>query len=103
MGIQVDAEKKHSMFEWLRLITPALLAIALFMLGDMNFKMNTLEQRLFQHFTNAEIHISRETICTRAEFEDYRNEREKRWDRLYDNMKEMNIMLRNIYSTIKVK
>ena len=45
-------------FEWLRIVTPLLSGLTLFLLTQVYLDMRDLNQRVFQHMTNAEIHIS---------------------------------------------
>ncbi len=62
------------MFRW---ITPILLSLGLFMLGNLNSTINKIDDKLFKHLTNDEIHISRNAIVDKNTFEIYQSMRDK--------------------------
>lgn len=64
-----ERRKEHSSLEWFRLVTPLLVTIALFMIGGVKGDVGKLDDKVFKHFTNDEIHIPRGMIVTQAEFD----------------------------------
>ena len=54
---------------WTKYITPILVTIALFMLGEVITQVGRLEEKLFHHMTNDEIHMPRSQFVTKAEFD----------------------------------
>ena len=67
---------KAAIEKW-RLITPALISIAIFMIGAVNLQVREMNQKLFAHLTNHELHMPREQIVSKAEFIMYSNNAEK--------------------------
>ena len=55
--------------EWFRLITPALVMICLFILGSVNTRLGEIDNKIFVHLTNHELHIPRQDVVTQAEFQ----------------------------------
>ena len=52
----------RSLNEWgaiLRFVTPVLVTIALFLLTQINTTLRQLDQRVYLHQTNAELHVTR--------------------------------------------
>lgn len=55
--------------EWTKYITPVLMTIALFMLGEVMAQIGRVEEKLFHHLSNDEIHMPRGQFVTKAEFD----------------------------------
>ena len=55
--------------ESFRIFTPILVTVAIFMLGSLQSTVSKIDDKLFKHFTNEEIHIPRSTVVTKAEFD----------------------------------
>ena len=49
-------------FEWLRLFTPIGITITLFILGQMWMQMNAMNEKVYLHQTNADLHIPRSEL-----------------------------------------
>lgn len=84
-----------NIIEWFRLITPALVTINLFLLSIIVYQVRSVDDKMFIHLTNHEIHIPREQVVTQAEFEMHlRNvkvEKEamiKYFDKMENNLKD---------------
>ena len=62
-------------FEWLRVFTPVLLSIALFIVTQIWSDVRTLSQNVYEHQTNADMHMPRsEVLLVRHEIENLRRE-----------------------------
>jgi len=57
--------------EWFRIITPVLVTINLFVLGAMFTLVNDIDNKLFTHLTNEDIHVPRGYNVSQAEFDMY--------------------------------
>jgi len=55
--------------EWFRLITPVLVTISIFFLSGVSFQLHRIDNKLFTHLTNHDIHVPREQIVSQAEFD----------------------------------
>ena len=58
-----------SVWSYLRFATPLLIGIALFMIGDVKNEINEIDQKMFTHLTNDDLHIPRGYVVTKAEFD----------------------------------
>jgi len=58
-------------------------------------KVSDIDNKLFNHLTNDEIHIPRETIVSRSEFEIFRLYNEKENEKLHETLKSIEGYLRN--------
>lgn len=54
---------------WVKYITPVLVTIAIFMLGEVMAQVGRVEEKLFHHLSNDEIHMPRSQFVTKAEFD----------------------------------
>jgi len=67
---------------WTKFITPVLVTVAIFMLGNLTVQINRLEDRIFQHLANDQIHAPRSQFVSKAEFELHCKFFEKENDRI---------------------
>jgi len=67
---------------WTKYITPVLVTITIFMLGNIMAQMGRVEERLFHHLSNDEIHLPRSQFVSKAEFEIQSRFIEKENDRI---------------------
>ena len=67
---------------WTKYITPVLVTISIFMLGNIMAQMGRVEERLFHHLSNDEIHMPRSQFVSKAEFEIQSRFIEKENDRI---------------------
>lgn len=74
--------------ESFRVITPILVTISIFLLGGLSMKVDKLDVRMFQHFTNDEIHVPRSQTTEKGDFSMYVKMRDAQWNKLYDSMSE---------------
>lgn len=84
----MSEEKNHEWLEHFRIITPILVTISIFLLGGLSIKVDKLDMRMFQHFTNDEIHVPRSQITEKGDFSMYVKMRDAQWNKLYDSMSE---------------
>jgi hypothetical protein len=67
---------------WPKYITPVLVTIAIFMLGNITVQIAKLEDRVFQHLANDQIHAPRSQFVSKAEFDLHCRFFEKENDRI---------------------
>ena len=54
--------------ETFRLITPVLVTVCIFIVSGISIQLAKLDNKVFVHLTNHEIHIPREQVVSQAEF-----------------------------------
>ena len=54
---------------WTKYVTPILVTIAIFMLGNITMQIVRLEDRVFQHLSNEQIHAPRSQFVLKTEFD----------------------------------
>ena len=86
MGDKIDENGKRHWTENFRIFTPILVTIAIFLLGTLNSTVNKIDDKLFKHLTNDEIHIPRGQLVSRDIFDQYTKTQERDTERLYDKM-----------------
>ena len=67
---------------WTKYITPVLVTIAIFMLGVIMSQVNRIDEKLFHHLANDEIHMPRSLYVSKAEFDVQSRFIEKENDRI---------------------
>ncbi len=67
---------------WTKYITPVLVTIAIFMLGVIMAQVNRIDEKLFHHLANDEIHMPRSLYVSKAEFDIQSRFIEKENDRI---------------------
>jgi hypothetical protein len=80
--------------EYMRWITPILVTIALFFLVSISNKVDSIDEKLFKHLTNDEIHTPKSIAISRAEFSIYQDLRAKQMEDLATNQRELKELLR---------
>lgn len=83
---------KNGFGEWFRFITPLLVTIGLYMMSGINGKLSSIDDKLFKHLTNDEIHCPKSLVTTKAEFSIYQTMR----DRQMADLKELNIEIKDL-------
>ena len=78
-----------SRITWLRLITPALVSLTVFMLGGISFQLHRLDDKIFKHLTNHEIHIPRGQAVSQAEFDMHCLFAEKHRDEIMEKLEDI--------------
>ena len=74
---------------WTKYITPVLVTIAIFMLGNIMAQVGRVEEKLFHHLSNDEIHMPRSQFVTKAEFEMQSRFAEKETERILKAIDEL--------------
>jgi len=82
----VDEKGNRVTIEWFRLITPVLVTVSIFLLGSINFKVNSIDTKLFQHLTNHELHYPRSLIVSDAVFKEHNRVSEERYKNMEKNL-----------------
>ena len=67
---------------WTKYITPVLVTVAIFMLGNLTAQVARVEEKLFHHLANEEIHMPRSQFVSKAEFDVQSRFIEKENDRI---------------------
>jgi len=67
---------------WTKYITPVLVTIAIFMLGNIMAQVGRVDEKLFHHLANDEIHMPRNLYVSKAEFDIQSRFIEKENDRI---------------------
>lgn len=62
-------EQQRHWTESFRIVTPILVTVAIFILGNVFSTVNKIDDKLFKHLTNDEIHTARTQIVSKAEFD----------------------------------
>ena len=88
---------------WAKYITPVLVTITIFMLGNIMAQMGRVEERLFHHLSNDEIHMPRSQFVSKAEFEIQSRFVEKENDRILRAIDDLRNDLRTEYTNGKSK
>jgi len=88
---------------WTKYITPILVTITIFMLGNIMAQMGRVEERLFHHLSNDEIHMPRSQFVSKAEFEIQSRFVEKENDRILRAIDDLRNDLKAEYSNGKGK
>ncbi|MDD5512377.1 MAG: hypothetical protein PHD09_01235 [Candidatus Omnitrophica bacterium] len=79
---------------WTKYITPVLVTITIFMLGSIMAQMNRIDEKLFHHLANDEIHMPRSLYVSKAEFEIQSRFIEKENDRIIKAIDDLRIDLK---------
>ena len=79
---------------WTKYITPILVTIALFMLGEVMAQVGRVEEKLFHHLSNDEIHMPRSQFVTKAEFDLQSKFAEKETERILKAIDELRVDLK---------
>ena len=74
---------------WTKFITPVLVTIAIFMLGNITMQISRLEERIFQHLANDQIHAPRSQFVSKAEFDLHCKFFEKENDRIVKALEDL--------------
>jgi len=74
---------------WTKYITPVLVTIALFMLGTIMAQVSRVDEKLFHHLANDEIHMPRSLYVSKAEFDIQSRFIEKENDRIIKAIDEL--------------
>lgn len=94
-------ERDFSMWSLMRLATPVLITVCLFVISSMNSTMTRIDEKLFKHLTNDEIHSPKSMVVSKAEFSIYQGFREREMNELRLSQNEMQKNQKEILDAIK--
>jgi hypothetical protein len=75
---------QKSWVEYFRFITPILITLCLFLLNGIERKVNDIDDKLFRHLTNDELHSPRSLVVSKAEFNIYQEMRQRQMNDIRD-------------------
>ena len=88
--------------ESFRIFTPILVTIACFMLGSLMTTINKIDDKMFKHLTNDEIHCPRSIMASKGEFDLYQKMRDTQMKDLKDDIGEIKkILVKYIEKEVK--
>ena len=79
--------------EYFRWITPILMTASLFVLGSIQGKVNSIDDKLFKHLTNDEVHTPKSIVVTKPEFNIYQEFRNEQMIELRNGISEIKTMM----------
>ena len=88
---------------WTKYITPVLVTIALFMLGTIMAQVSRVDEKLFHHLSNDEIHMPRSLYVSKAEFDIQSRFIEKENDRIIKAIDDLRSDLKAEYGKGKTR
>ncbi len=88
---------------WTKYITQVLVTIAIFMLGNIMAQVGRVDEKLFHHLANDEIHMPRSLYVSKAEFDIQSRFIEKENDRIIRAIDDLRKDLKSEYSNGKSK
>lgn len=91
----VETNGKH-WTENFRIFTPILVTIACFMLGNLISTTNKIDDKLFKHLTNDEIHAPRSCYVEQTSFDMYQKLRDTQMAEMNKHIQEIKQMIREI-------
>ncbi len=74
---------------WTKYITPVLVTIAIFMLGNIMTQVGRVDDKLFHHLANDEIHMPRSLFVSKAEFDLHSKFSDKETERILKAIDEL--------------
>jgi hypothetical protein len=89
----VDNSSGKSWTEYLRLITPFLLLVVTGYCSFISSKLTEIDDKLFKHLTNDELHAPRSLVVTKPEFLIYQTMRDKQMEDIKNAVLDMRCAL----------
>lgn len=88
---------------WIKYITPVLVTIAIFMLGNIMTQVGRVDDKLFHHLANEEIHMPRSMFVSKAEFDLHSRFSDKETERILKAIDELRNDLKAEYGKGKAR
>ena len=88
---------------WTKYITPVLVTIAIFMLGSIMSQVGRVDDKLFHHLANDEIHMPRSLFVSKAEFDLHSKFSDKETERILKAIDELRSDLKAEYGKGKTR
>jgi len=96
MADEDNPRNGYRVVEWFRFVTPVLVTVAITMVGSLKSDVKDIDNKMFAHLTNDEIHATRSTIVTKAEFDLAYEVRERQFQSLTKTMEDLRIDLKEL-------
>lgn len=87
-------ENRKHWTESFRVVTPLLITVAIALLSILLSSVNSIDEKLFKHLTNDEIHCARSIMVSKSEFNIYQSMRDRQMFDLKDGISEIKLLLR---------
>ena len=88
-----EKDDKISWYSFLRYATPTLLVIVLAYVANMNEKVGAIDDKIFKHLTNDEIHAPRSIYVERTQFDLYQKMRDRQMESYEAVINEIKVMI----------
>ena len=85
--------QERNLSEYFRWITPVLVSVAVFMLGNLDKKINSIDDKLFKHLTNDDMHAPRSLVVAKPEFDIYQQMRNSQMDAVEKSLTEIKALV----------
>ena len=89
-----DNSNGRSLGEIFRWLTPIMITISIAILTTMNNTVNKIDDKLFKHLTNDELHFPRSTVVNKGEFDLYQKFRDSQISKIDFNIAEIKEMIK---------
>ena len=86
--------KKIHWTEYFRIITPFLLLVITGYASIINGRLCDIDNKLFEHLTNAELHFPRTQVVTKLEYDAIQRMRDKQWQLLELQLQDIKSLIR---------
>jgi len=102
----IDKKKNNDLvtkvlIEKFRIITPILVTVSIFLLGGISIQLNKMDNKLFTHLTNHEIHTPRADVISKGVFDTHCMISERDRKELVTHFNSIEENLKKIYISIK--
>ena len=101
MADEHNPRNGYRVVEWFRFITPVLVTVAITMVGSLKSDISKLDDKVFSHLTNDEMHTPRSAIVSKAEFELVYEVRERQYQGLTKTMENLRVDLKDLLRELK--
>ena len=91
-----NSRNGYRVVEWFRFVTPVLVTVAITMVGGLRAQIRDIDNKLFNHLTNEEIHVIRGSTVTKAEFDLIYEVRERQFQSLTKSMEDLRVDLKEL-------
>lgn len=98
-----NGAKGNTAYEIMRFITPVLLSITLAVVANINIKIDRLDDKVFKHLTNDEIHAPRSQFVYTTQFDLYQKMRDKQIESNEKTIQEIKVMFASMERCLREK
>ena len=82
----IQKTENNGFFEYLRFITPIGVTICLFFLAQILSTVHDMNEKIFKHLTNDEMHCPKSVVVSKAEFAIYQEMRNRQMESLREDI-----------------